>query len=76
MNVIVGELEDGQKASALPPCEIVTAEAEIDVEPDQEEDMVVTISHGSYLKRTPAGEYRAQHAAARQDQDGLRTRTG
>ncbi len=30
-----------------------------------EEDMVVTLSHGGYVKRTPLSEYRAQHRGGR-----------
>ncbi len=62
MNVIVGELEEiktrfGDKRRT----EIVPAEAEIQVEDlIQEEDMVVTISHAGYVKRTPVSTYRAQ----------------
>ena len=62
MNVIVTELEDvrtrfGDKRRT----EIVPAEAEIQVEDlIQEEDMVVTISHAGYVKRTPVSTYRAQ----------------
>jgi len=62
MSVIVMELED-IKARFNDPrrTEIVAAEAEIDVEDlIQEEDMVVTISHGGYLKRTSVSEYRSQ----------------
>src|SRR4029453_11708937 len=62
MNVIVMELEDMK--ARLPDgrrTEIVSAEAEIQVEDlIQEEDMVVTISHGGYVKRTPVSTYRAQ----------------
>jgi len=62
MNVIVMELEDVKARFAdARRTEIVAAEAEIDVEDlIQEEDMVVTISHGGYLKRTPVSEYRSQ----------------
>ena len=62
MAVIVAELEDiklrfGDKRRT----EIVPAEAEINIEDlIQEEDMVVTISHAGYLKRTPTSTYRAQ----------------
>jgi DNA gyrase subunit A len=62
MGVIIGELEDiklrfGDKRRT----EIVPAEAEINIEDlIQEEDMVVTISHAGYLKRTPVSTYRAQ----------------
>jgi DNA gyrase subunit A len=62
MNVIVMELEDIKARFAdARRTEIVATEAEIDVEDlIQEEDMVVTISHGGYLKRTPVSEYRSQ----------------
>ncbi|MFO0757664.1 MAG: DNA gyrase subunit A [Byssovorax sp.] len=62
MGVIIGELNDikarfGDKRRT----EIVPAEAEINIEDlIQEEDMVVTISHAGYLKRTPVSTYRAQ----------------
>ena len=62
MSVIMMELEDvkarfGDKRRT----EIVAVEAEI-LREDliQEEDMVVTISHASYVKRTPTSTYRAQ----------------
>jgi DNA gyrase subunit A len=62
MALIVGELEEvkekhGQKRRT----EIVDNEAEIQVEDlIQEEEMVVTISHAGYIKRTPVSTYRAQ----------------
>jgi DNA gyrase subunit A len=62
MALIVGELEEvktkhGQKRRT----EIVDNEAEIQIEDlIQEEDMVVTISHSGYIKRTPVSTYRAQ----------------
>jgi DNA gyrase subunit A len=62
MNVIVMELEEIKtKYADARRTEIVANEAEIQVEDlIQEEDMVVTISHGGYVKRTPVSEYRAQ----------------
>jgi DNA gyrase subunit A len=62
MNVIVTELEDIKaRFNDKRRTEIVAAEAEIDVEDlIQEEDMVVTISHAGYVKRTPVTTYRAQ----------------
>ncbi len=62
MNVIVGELEDVKaRFNDKRRTEIIAAEAEIDVEDlIQEEDMVVTISHAGYVKRTPVTTYRAQ----------------
>src|SRR5882724_10849121 len=62
MGLIIGELEEvktkhGQKRRT----EIVDNEAEILIEDlIQEEDMVVTISHTGYIKRTPVTTYRAQ----------------
>ncbi len=62
MNVIVTELEDVKARFAdKRRTEIVPAEAEIQMEDlIQEEDMVVTISHAGYVKRTPVSTYRAQ----------------
>jgi DNA gyrase subunit A len=62
MNVIVAELEDIKARYAdKRRTEIVPAEAEINKEDlIQEEDMVVTISHAGYVKRTATSDYRAQ----------------
>jgi DNA gyrase subunit A len=62
MNVIVMELEDVKaRFNDKRRTEIVPTEAEIQVEDlIQEEDMVVTISHAGYVKRTPVTTYRAQ----------------
>src|SRR5262249_28026450 len=62
MAVIVGELEDVKARFAdKRRTEIVPAEAEINKEDlIQEEDMVVTISHAGYVKRTAKTDYRAQ----------------
>jgi DNA gyrase subunit A len=62
MNVVVMELEDVKaRYGDARRTEIVPAEAEINVEDlIQEEDMVVTISHAGYVKRTPVATYRAQ----------------
>jgi DNA gyrase subunit A len=62
MAVIVKELEEvkdkhGQKRRT----EIIDNEAEIQIEDlIQEEEMVVTISHSGYIKRTPVSTYKAQ----------------
>ncbi|HKY38275.1 MAG TPA: DNA gyrase subunit A [Polyangiaceae bacterium] len=62
MALIIKELEEvkekhGQKRRT----EIVDNEAEILIEDlIQEEEMVVTISHSGYIKRTPVSTYRAQ----------------
>jgi DNA gyrase subunit A len=62
MNVIVGELEDIKlRFNDKRRTDIVPAEAEINKEDlIQEEDMVVTISHNGYVKRTAVTTYRAQ----------------
>ncbi len=62
MNVVVMELEEIRERYANPRrTEIVATEADITVEDlIREEDMVVTISHLSYIKRTSAATYRAQ----------------
>ncbi len=62
LDVIVGELEGIKAAYAdARRTEIVPDEAEINLEDlIAEEDMVVTISHGGYVKRTPVATYRAQ----------------
>jgi DNA gyrase subunit A len=67
MDVIVRELEEVRDKYALPRrTEIVAAEAEINMEDlVQEEDMVVTISHLGYIKRTPSSVYRAQRRGGR-----------
>jgi DNA gyrase subunit A len=62
MALIVSELEEvKQKHGEKRRTEIVDNEAEIQVEDlIQEEEMVVTISHSGYIKRTPVSTYRAQ----------------
>jgi DNA gyrase subunit A len=60
--LIVKELEDvKERHTDKRRTEIVDDEAEIQVEDlIQEEDMVVTISHQGYIKRTPVSTYKAQ----------------
>jgi DNA gyrase subunit A len=62
MAVVIGELgEIKERFGDKRRTEIVLAEAEIQMEDlIQEEDMVVTISHAGYVKRTPVSTYRAQ----------------
>ena len=62
MALIVDELvELQQKYGEDRRTEIVDNEAEIQLEDlIQEEQMVITISHGGYIKRTPLSTYRAQ----------------
>ncbi len=61
-NVVVMELEEvREKFADKRRTEIVQTEAEINEEDlIQEEDMVVTISHAGYIKRTSPSAYRAQ----------------
>lgn len=60
--VMQGELTDIRMRYATPRrTEIVEAEFEQDIEDlIQREDMVVTITHGGYIKRVPLATYRAQ----------------
>ncbi len=62
MEVIIGELEDVKTKHGEPRrTEIVEKEGEIQVEDlIQEEEMVVTISHQGYVKRTSLADYKAQ----------------
>src|SRR6188472_3988449 len=62
LDLIVKELEDvKEKHGEARRTEIVEDEAEIQVEDlIQEEDMVVTISHEGYIKRTAVSTYKAQ----------------
>ncbi len=62
MSLIVDELEMLKEKYGEPRrTEIVDNEAEIELEDlIQEEQMVVTISHAGYIKRTPLSTYRAQ----------------
>jgi DNA gyrase subunit A len=61
-DVIVKELEEvKEKHGDKRRTEIVDDEAEIQIEDlIQQEDMVVTISHEGYIKRTPVSTYKAQ----------------
>jgi DNA gyrase subunit A len=67
MEVVVKELEEIRTKYKDPRrTEIVATEAEINMEDlVQEEDMVVTISHAGYIKRTPSTTYRAQRRGGR-----------
>ncbi|HET9934241.1 MAG TPA: DNA gyrase subunit A, partial [Polyangiaceae bacterium] len=62
LDLIVKELEEvKEKHGEERRTEIVESEAEIQLEDlIQEEDMVVTISHSGYIKRTPVSTYKAQ----------------
>ncbi len=62
LELIISELEEvKQKHGQERRTEIVESDAEIQLEDlIQEEDMVVTISHSGYIKRTPTSTYKAQ----------------
>ena len=62
MDLIVSELEEVKSKHGEPRrTEVVDDEAEIQIEDlIQEEEMVVTISHQGYIKRTPLSTYKAQ----------------
>ena len=66
-NIIVMELEEiKEKYGDARRTEIVASEAEITTEDlIQEEDMVVTVSHAGYIKRTAPSSYRAQKRGGR-----------
>ena len=62
LEVLVAELmEVKEKFNTPRRTELLDAEGEIDIEElIQREDMVVTITHGGYIKRVPLDTYRAQ----------------
>ncbi len=62
LEVLVAELEEVKAKFDTPRrTELIEAEFEVDMEDlIQREDMVVTITHGGYVKRVPLETYRAQ----------------
>ena len=62
MAIIADELREVKELFAVPRrSEIVDWEADLDDEDlIEREDMVVTVTQGGYIKRTPLTEYRAQ----------------
>jgi DNA gyrase subunit A len=62
LEVLVDELKEIKEKFGTPRrTELVDAEFEVDIESlIQREDMVVTITHGGYIKRVPLDTYRAQ----------------
>ena len=62
LEVLVEELQDVKARFGTPRrSELIDAEFEVDIEDlIQREDMVVTITHGGYVKRVPLDTYRAQ----------------
>jgi DNA gyrase subunit A len=65
--VIIGELE-AIKAQYGDERRTQILDVEADITDEQliaEEEMIVTVTHGGYVKRTPVTEYRAQHRGGR-----------
>ena len=63
MGVVRGELEE-VKAQFAVPRRTAIVEGDADVEDEDlitREDMVITVTHGGYVKRTPLATYRLQH---------------
>ncbi len=67
MKIISDELEDIKKEFGDPRrTQIVEAEGEFSIEDlIVEEDMLVTVTHGGYIKRTPLSLYRTQRRGGR-----------
>jgi DNA gyrase subunit A len=67
MSVVVGELEEVKKEySDARRTELTEADADIDVEDMiAPEEMVVTVTHGGYVKRNPKTLYKAQRRGGR-----------
>ena len=67
ITLIVAEIEDLRKEFADPRrTQIIEAESEFSIEDlIVEEDVLVTVSHGGYIKRTPLSLYRTQRRGGR-----------
>ncbi len=67
MKLVVAEIEDLRKEFADPRrTQIIEAESEFSIEDlIVEEDVLVTVSHGGYIKRTPLSLYRTQRRGGR-----------
>ncbi len=63
LDIIRGELSEVKSKFAVPRrSEFTFADADMDDEDlIEREDMVVTVTHGGYVKRTPLSTYRTQH---------------
>ena len=67
MAVVRAELAEVRAAFAVPRRTIIV-EGDADVEDEDliaREDMVITVTHGGYVKRTPLATYRTQHRGGR-----------
>jgi DNA gyrase subunit A len=75
MDIIKGELAEVRAAHAVPRrTEILDSEADMDDEDlIAREDMVVTVSHGGYVKRVPLSTYRAQRRGGK-GRSGMQTK--
>tara|TARA_X000000950_G_scaffold11747_1_gene12709 strand:- start:1232 stop:4003 length:2772 start_codon:yes stop_codon:yes gene_type:complete len=75
LEVLVEELEEVKEKFGTPRrTELVEAEFEMDMEDlIQREDMVVTITHGGYVKRVPLDTYRAQRRGGK-GRSGMQTK--
>ncbi len=63
MAVVRGELTEVREAFAVPRRTLIV-DGDADVEDEDlitREDMVITVTHGGYVKRTPLATYRTQH---------------
>ena len=63
MDIIKGELNEVKDAFAVPRRSEIT-ESDLDIDDEdliEREDMVVTVTHGGYVKRTALATYRTQH---------------
>ncbi|MGH6985978.1 MAG: DNA gyrase subunit A [Caulobacteraceae bacterium] len=63
MAVVRGELVEVKEAFAVPRRSAIV-EADADLEDEdliERQDMVITVTHGGYVKRTPLAAYRTQH---------------
>ena len=67
MGVVRAELVEVREAFAVPRRTLIV-EGDADVEDEDlivREDMVITVTHGGYVKRTPLATYRTQHRGGR-----------
>jgi len=67
MGVVRAELVEVRDAFAVPRRTLIV-EGDADVEDEDlivREDMVITVTHGGYVKRTPLATYRTQHRGGR-----------
>ncbi len=67
MAVVRDELVEVRDAFAVPRRTVIV-EGDADVEDEDliaREDMVITVTHGGYVKRTPLSTYRTQHRGGR-----------